>query len=89
MAAENIRSTQSSVLYFRPQSYEAWSHRLCISAHSPEAEGAVAQGLFQWAALEQFFKEQGQAHNFILPSNHRMGPVSSTNPTLLCGSSLA
>lgn len=67
MDAENIRGTGGSALYCWPQSYEAGSHRLFISAHAGEAEGALAQGLFQWAVLEQLFKEQGYAHNPSCP----------------------
>lgn len=61
-------------------SLEAQETQPSTAGHRAAKLGAT--GLFQWEALEQLFKEHGHAHDSS--SNHRMGPVSSTYPSLLC-----
>ena len=64
----------------------AASHRLCMAAHPKEAEGALALawGLFQWAVLEQLFKEHGQAHKSSCPLTTGWGQCPQPDPHCLC-----
>lgn len=78
-----LEAWEAQPLYCWPQSYEARSHRLCISVHAEAAEGVLVQSLFQWVALEQLFKERGHVHNSscALTTGWGQCPLQpSTNP---------